>query len=320
MDGIGGKTISIVSHDEIRYVGIIDGIDGENKIITISNVRIFGTEDRINDPTKWILPRPEIYPKLELNGDSVKLLNILESNVNEIQPILLPGMYQHQFNVPGMNQLPQQSFNQVPINNNSGVNSIIETSTPTTSAPAPVPASTPEAVKAPVSSSETESGSKSIKASEVKSDSKNKEEKDVEDSKTVSKLDTDFNFDENNAKFEKDSSKPTLDSGVSYNKKSSFFDDLSSSVTDNSNDRMTWNQERSLNEDTFGQASLNNNNGRNGRGRGRGGRGRGGRGRGGRGRGGRGGRGRGGFNNSNNNGGDNRTGNSNYNSQPEWAF
>lgn len=287
MDGINGKTISIISYDDIRYVGIIEGIDGENKIITISNVRIFGTEDRVTDPSKWILPRPEIYPKIELNGDSVKSLNILESNVNEITPILLPGMYQHQFNVPNLNNLSNITTGNI----NNSIPEIKQSN------------------EMPKEELKEESKEKS------KEESK-EQPKEINQSKSTNiDLTKEFDFTENNAKFEKEADKPTLDAGVSYNKKSSFFDDLSSSVTDNKNDRMTWSEEKTLNEDTFGQASLNNNRNRGGRGRGGRGRGRGGRGRG-RGRGnfrGRS-RGRGGYNNNNSNN------NGNYNTQPEWAF
>lgn len=334
MDGISGKTISIISYDDIRYVGIINGIDGENKIITISNVRVFGTEDRVTDPTKWILPRPEIYPTIQLNGDSVKSLNILESNVNEIQPVLLPGM-QQPFVLPGMSQIPQMP--QMP-----GMNMPQQThQTQQPEQTTPVVNQQQQQQPASASGSSVENRQEKEKVSEpiqeqvTKEDAKSKPqpettEKDtskqgIVDSRSIAKSDTDFDFSENNAKFEKDSTKPTLDAGVSYNKNSSFFDDLSSSITDRSSDRMTWTEEKSLNEDTFGQASLGNGRGRGGyRGRGFRGRGRGGRGRG---RGGRGrGRGRGGFNNgdnnnnNNNNNNQNYRGNNSYNSQPEWAF
>ncbi|KGK34728.1 hypothetical protein JL09_g6123 [Pichia kudriavzevii] len=52
MDSIIGKTIAIISYAEIRYVGTIDNFDGDKKIITVSNVRIFGTEDRVVDSSK----------------------------------------------------------------------------------------------------------------------------------------------------------------------------------------------------------------------------------------------------------------------------
>ena len=93
-----------------------------------------------------------------------------------------------------------------------------------------------------------------------------------------------------------------------YNKSSSFFDNISSSTEERTN--MRWSEERNLNMDTFGEASLQ----RGGRG-GRGGRGRGGRGNW-RGRGGNY-RGRG---NGNWRGGNNNRGrNSDYNTKPEWA-
>lgn len=67
-----------------------------------------------------------------------------------------------------------------------------------------------------------------------------------------------------------------------YNKKSSFFDNISHSTRDQQRDPEQNRVNRELNMETFGQteSGFRNNNFRGGRGRGRGGRGRGGRGRG----------------------------------------
>ena len=250
MDAIIGKTISILSYAQVRYVGIIKSFDGEKKLITISNVRIFGTEDRIKDSNKWILPTSGIIPLMELHGDSVSMLKIIDEDVNTLVPTLLPEM----------------------IN--------------------PVPEEVKEEVK------------------EETINDNNTDKKPI-DGKNIKKEDTDFDFTSNNEKFELNKDDELNEFKYSYNKKSSFFDDLSSSVNESNNERMTWMQEKSLNEDTFGESSVNNF--RNNRGRGRGNRGRGrGRGRGNRGRGGRGNRGD--HNNNNNNN------NNSYNNQPEWMF
>ncbi|KAK7203611.1 Scd6-like Sm domain-containing protein [Myxozyma melibiosi] len=114
---------------------------------------------------------------------------------------------------------------------------------------------------------------------------------------------SDFDFQENNAKFQKeaiakevsveDEAEETAGGSENgapeqfYNKASSFFDNISSATkaTDSVDGRMVRQEERKLNLETFGQASIDNGRFRGrGRGRGRGfgyGRGRGGYGRGG---------------------------------------
>ncbi|CAI4870921.1 CBM_collapsed_G0060550.mRNA.1.CDS.1 [Saccharomyces cerevisiae] len=92
----------------------------------------------------------------------------------------------------------------------------------------------------------------------------------------------DFDFQSNNAKFTKGDStdvekEKELESAVHkqdesdeqfYNKKSSFFDTISTSTETNTN--MRWQEEKMLNVDTFGQASARPRFHSRGRGRGRG--------------------------------------------------
>ncbi|KAK9484232.1 Scd6-like Sm domain-containing protein [Lipomyces starkeyi] len=104
---------------------------------------------------------------------------------------------------------------------------------------------------------------------------------------------SDFNFEESNAKFRKDAIAKEVSANdeddvediegegsesteVYYDKSSSFFDNISSGTKErfdgNSNDRLGRQQERQLNMETFGQASVDTGRYRGrGRGRGRGG-------------------------------------------------
>jgi protein LSM14 len=102
-----------------------------------------------------------------------------------------------------------------------------------------------------------------------------------------------FNFDEGLSVFNKSEELAKVageseKSGATKYVKDDFFDSLSCDVLDRQEGRktrVTAQEERSQNLDTFGAVALQNNYRRYGRGRGRGGRGRGGRGYGGGGRG-----------------------------------
>ncbi|KAK9238185.1 Scd6-like Sm domain-containing protein [Lipomyces kononenkoae] len=97
---------------------------------------------------------------------------------------------------------------------------------------------------------------------------------------------SDFNFEESNAKFQKDAiakevsatdeddvdnvdGEESESTALYYDKSSSFFDNLSSGTKERSDDRLGRHQERQLNMETFGQASVDTGRYR-GRGRGRG--------------------------------------------------
>ena len=55
-----GSRISLISKSEIRYEGVLDGIDPEEHTVSLSNVKSFGTEGRRGEG-KEILPSNEIY-------------------------------------------------------------------------------------------------------------------------------------------------------------------------------------------------------------------------------------------------------------------
>ncbi|KAK9478974.1 Scd6-like Sm domain-containing protein [Lipomyces japonicus] len=95
---------------------------------------------------------------------------------------------------------------------------------------------------------------------------------------------SDFDFEEANAKFDKDEvtkevvgeiSVDDSSSGAFYDRTSSFFDNLSSTSKTKETERYTRHEERQLNIETFGQVSVDTGRFRGRRGRGRGGRGRG---------------------------------------------
>ncbi|KAK5781244.1 hypothetical protein RI543_001286 [Arxiozyma heterogenica] len=341
-----GKTISLISVTDNRYVGLLKEIDSEKGTVTLSNVRCFGTEGRKNWGPEEIFPNPTIYQSVQFNGNDVKDLSILEVRLEDVHPILPPTANQLSIvsppsasttNATASQQQQQQSQNQNSANN-------VEQTSGSKNIPAAVAG---YGVYAPTHTSETEATINTTSA-RLKSNDNNvvddtPQDKNIDvttDSANVNsdapaasiehtynaqqrqqrnhyshshsyrprnqKIEipnSDFDFASSNAKFLKENptmaldkqetspdnndSESTVDSSKEetfYNKKSSFFDTISTSAEINTN--MRWQEEKELNMDTFGQVSIrprfHSNRGRgrgNYRGRGRGnyrGRGRGG--------------------------------------------
>lgn len=270
-----GKTISLVSVTENRYVGLLEGIDSEKGTVTLSDVRCFGTEGRRGWGPEEIYPNSTVYRSVKFNGNEVKDLSILDMKLEDVQPTIAPqpqpGQQQDQMPaavagygvyapaVSGQHERGQQEQGQeqqqreprrqqdtsaqsvptkLPNSRQTMQQDVRPAVQPTQAANQPTP-------QAPIQAGQNL---------------------------------PDFDFESNNAKFAAPVAAGAAPDSF-YNKKSSFFDSISTSTETNTN--MRWQEEKAMNIDTFGQASARP------RFSGRGGRGRGGRGRGGyRGRGG----------------------------------
>jgi len=66
-----GKAISLLSHSDIRYRGILDGLDPENAIIQLRNVYSMGTEER-RAPEESIPPAELPYRYIKFRASEVK--------------------------------------------------------------------------------------------------------------------------------------------------------------------------------------------------------------------------------------------------------
>lgn len=326
-----GKTISLISTTDNRYVGLLEGIDSENSTVTLREVRCFGTEGRKNWGPDETLPNPTIYNVVKFNGNDVKDLSILDVKIEDVQPVM-PAMWN--------NQMQQNQ------NGNAAVPAQPNAATPQQQFPAamagygvyaPSGEANVESLKGKSTKSETENGED--KTNEQKNNgrgiSQNTQSNNFErtsrdhrshlhynqhhnnsrqqNQRRVEIPKEDFDFQSNNAMFAKNehneeeqaehianSSNDAAEDDKNesfYDKKSSFFDSISTSAEVDSN--MRWQEEKALNLDTFGQASARPRFHRGGRGRGRGNRG---------------GRGRGGYNNNRNNY-NNHHNNNNYNNQ-----
>lgn len=323
-----GKTISLISVTDNRYIGLLEDVDSDKGTVTLNEVRCFGTEGRRNWGPEEIYPNPTVYKSVKFNGNEVKDLSILDCKLDDVQPLAPPtgalqqpaghtpqatqqqqvqtsppqsqsnqplsqgpasgqAQHQHQQHQQQQQQHQQQQSQQVPAAV-AGYGVYAPKASETRSAKPARPASN-------FSSSNDQSFSKSRPHEQI-------QRRRGSHGKKVEIPSEDFDFQTNNAKFSKGSNqtvdqvedsnshsqesieRPT-DSNTDdfYNKKSSFFDSISTSTESSTN--MRWQEEKVMNLDTFGQASARPRFG--GRGGNRGGRGRGrGRGRGGRGRGG----------------------------------
>lgn len=79
MDYIGSR-ISLVSKSDIRYVGLLHEINGEESTIALQQVRSYGTEGRRGDPANEIPASDNIFEYIVFRGSDVKDLRIEEQN------------------------------------------------------------------------------------------------------------------------------------------------------------------------------------------------------------------------------------------------
>ncbi|AGO11808.1 AaceriADR037Wp [[Ashbya] aceris (nom. inval.)] len=235
-----GKTISLVSNNDNRYVGLLESIDSEQGVVTLNNVRCFGTEGRRGGGAEEVYPNPAVYNSVVFNGNDVKDLSILDCALEEVQPALPP-------------QVPAAVAGY-------GVYAPAASEAAASGEAAEKPAEKPAAKQA-------------VRAGAVEA---------AGQAAGGEAAGADFDFEQSNARFSKDAADagaaaiaaaPAAEE-VFYDRKSSFFDSISTSTETNTN--MRWKDERQLNMDTFGQASARPRNGGRGWFRGRGGRGGGG--------------------------------------------
>ena len=85
-----GKTISLISVTDNRYVGLLEGIDSDKGTVTLNEVRCFGTEGRKNWGPDEIYPQNTVYNSVKFNGNEVKDLSILEVKIEDVHPVLPP--------------------------------------------------------------------------------------------------------------------------------------------------------------------------------------------------------------------------------------
>jgi len=90
MQQFKGTKISLISKSDIRYEGILEEINAESSTIALSQVRSFGTEGRIGDPTREIAASPAVYIYICFRAGDVKDLHVVESAAPQHAPPQVP--------------------------------------------------------------------------------------------------------------------------------------------------------------------------------------------------------------------------------------
>eukprot|EP00756_Hemistasia_phaeocysticola_P062693 Hpha_TRINITY_DN6140_c0_g1::TRINITY_DN6140_c0_g1_i1::g.164865::m.164865/K18749/LSM14, RAP55, SCD6; protein LSM14 len=75
----GGQVVSIVSKLAIRYEGRLHGIDTQKNTVTLHDVRVLGTEDRVTGEGS-VPPSSNVYQYVELRGCDIQDLTVYEAS------------------------------------------------------------------------------------------------------------------------------------------------------------------------------------------------------------------------------------------------
>ncbi|KAI5961521.1 hypothetical protein CANMA_003803 [Candida margitis] len=314
MSDFVGKTISLISKKNLRYVGILESINADDATIALRSVRMFGTEGRLGQPHLEVPPGNDIYDYVVFRGNDVEDLSVLDVPIEQVRPIYPPqpvgtsGFYPPGPTPTSQQQQPPQppqTFQQKPSATTANVKpgpSPAQAATGPTETAAAESVASPSGPQQPTKTSTEKPPTKTADVAESQPgtvpEPNRSEKENVENDKEVAQsqpesrpsknsrasresqtkdLDfkEDFDFEQSNAKFHREAQEEG--EAPKYNKQSSFFDSISSSTEERGNNRNRWAEERSLNFDTFGESGARGGRGR-GRGRGRGnyrGRGRG---------------------------------------------
>lgn len=91
MTKVIGSKISLITTSNIRYEGILISIESKTKVLTLKNVRSFGTEGR-NNGTNEIAPAESenSYEFIKFKVELIRSLNILSKpTLNSIDPAIV---------------------------------------------------------------------------------------------------------------------------------------------------------------------------------------------------------------------------------------
>lgn len=283
-----GSRISLISKKNIRYEGTLYLINEADATVALQNVRSYGTEGRESETETFVPPQDQVYPHLLFRGCDIKDLHVHENTVNEAPPndpaIISAGrppeITKEIESAPtGARQIESKNESHGNQTNESGSKNLAskeETVPAQKSKPKQKTSSNPNKSKKMIGTGA------SLLSRKARGGVDGVEGPDKD-------LGKDFDFVSNLADFIKDddaSDDSHEEEPIVAYKKDNFFDSLSNDVLDRQSgvdNRLRGAQERSLNTETFGATSLDNDRRfrRGGRGRGRGrGSGRGGRGRG----------------------------------------
>merc|ERR1712154_155067 len=108
-----GCTLSLTSKANIRYEGVLKGIDTEKCTLTLNNVQSFGTEDR---SSKVIPPSQDIYDLIIFNGHDIQDVQVVDDKVVNDEPAIDPAIMRAEIRKNG--SVENQNKKSSPKNNN----------------------------------------------------------------------------------------------------------------------------------------------------------------------------------------------------------
>ncbi|CDO92526.1 unnamed protein product [Kluyveromyces dobzhanskii CBS 2104] len=250
-----GKTIALISNTDNRYVGLLESIDSEKGVVTLRQVRCFGTEGRKGWGPQEIYPNPNIYDTVSFNGNDVKDLNILDVPLEQVQPVVPPQVSAQPPAAPAQSSGP-------------GVPAAVAgygVYAPEKDAQQQAPQRQQQQQQQ--QQRQQRQQNQHQYAPEKRAPRQQQQQRQGSPAAASSVPDSEFDFESNNAKFqnaekpgESDIEQEKQDSKtdeIFYDKKSSFFDSISSSAAETASSSK-WDEERQVNLDTFGQARPRN--------------------------------------------------------------
>ncbi|KAL2917485.1 hypothetical protein HK105_202766 [Polyrhizophydium stewartii] len=103
-----GAKISLISKSNLRFVGTLHSINQEESSVALEQVRSYGTEGRMGNPSDEIEPVDQIFPFIVFKGSDVKDLHII--NHPPPPPPVMPPGYPMPAIPPGMNPFYAQQM------------------------------------------------------------------------------------------------------------------------------------------------------------------------------------------------------------------
>lgn len=85
LDGLIDSKISLITHNDEKYDGILFSINAAESSMVLKEVRCLGTEDRVSDPAKRVPPSDEIVAFVTFPGQDIKDL-IVHDSVSDTSP------------------------------------------------------------------------------------------------------------------------------------------------------------------------------------------------------------------------------------------
>lgn len=249
-----GSRINLVSKSEIRYEGTLFGVDSQASTISLSKVRSFGTEDR--PAARYVKAREEVFEYVIFKATDIKDLVVMEdvkpSELTNIDPAIVSmaksprplndqrsGYFNHSsqrarqqqyyplaFGADRYSQKQNQHFHVAPKDKLKFENDYDYVK------------ANEQFEKTLNTISEDMKDKVVIEAEKLEADGENTEEKPIEEKESKSEEEPAF-----------------------YNKKASFFDEISCEALEKAEgkyNRPNWRKERQTNQETFGPYAVRN--------------------------------------------------------------